>query len=441
MELEGVDDLALHLIFAKLSPKDSAVAACVSRQFRSSASEDSLWEKFCNQDLNLTDPIDHLGNLIPSFKETYKVWRRAFGMYPWPLVKRVKGCWDRLKNWLSTNFPEALVTLRDGASEADIQELENTLKVKLPLPTRILYRFHNGQELKGGYVDSIRGFPLGLIGGYTFYGQTVNVYLLPLKQVVSETKSIIRDLGFSRRSKFIVVASSSTLTEKVFFLNCASGQLFVGTANLREDGEMIPCVPGALINSVHECNAEQQQDAMLLWLEEHVRRLENGIIKLRETKNIRSISLFPEESPLCSAAITNGVRVRASAVFIPELTDLLDSGGNYQFAYSIRMSLQDEGCIINGITFNSCQLHLRHWIVLANDYLVSRVDGEAVIGEYPLLHPGEEFVYESCSSLYSSMGSLEGSFTFVPGSLTYPKGSPFEVQVARFPLQVPTYIF
>lgn len=68
MELEGVDDLALHLIFAKLSPKDSAIAACVSRQFRSSASEDSLWEKFCNQDLNLTDPIDHLGNPIPSFK-------------------------------------------------------------------------------------------------------------------------------------------------------------------------------------------------------------------------------------------------------------------------------------------------------------------------------------------------------------------------------------
>lgn len=68
MGLEGVGDLALHLIFAKLSPKDSAIAACVSRKFRSSASEDSLWEKFCNQDLGLTDPIDHLGNPVPSFK-------------------------------------------------------------------------------------------------------------------------------------------------------------------------------------------------------------------------------------------------------------------------------------------------------------------------------------------------------------------------------------
>ncbi|XP_022979795.1 F-box protein SKIP16 [Cucurbita maxima] len=442
MEVEALGDLALHLIFAKLSPKDSAIAACVSRKFRSSASEDSLWEKFCNRDLGLTDPIDHLGNPVPSFKESYQEWRRAFGMYPWPLVERVKRCWDRIENWLRNNYPEALVTLREGASEDDIQELENALKVKLPLPTRILYRFHNGQDLKGRYVDSVRGFPYGLIGGYTFYEQTVNVYLLPLRQVITETKSIIQELGFSRRSKFIVVASSSTLVHKVFFLNCASGQLFVGTANLREDGEMIPCVPGALINSVHEYNTDQQQDAMLLWLEEHVQRLENGIIKLRETNNIRSISLFPEEPPFCSVATTNGVRVRASAIFIPEFTDLLDSGGNYQFSYSIRMSLQPEGCIMNGMTFSSCQLHLRHWIIRANDYVVSRVNGEAVIGKYPLLQPGEkEFVYESCSSLHSSMGSIEGSFTFVPGSLTYQEGSPFEVQVSRFPLQVTTYIF
>lgn len=78
-------------------------------------------------------------------------------------------------------------------------------------------------------------------------------------------------------------------------------------------------------------------------------------------------------------------QVRASAIFIPELTDLLDSGGNYQFSYSIRMSLQAEGCVISGTTFSSCQLHFRHWIIRANDYVVSRVNGEAVIGKVILL--------------------------------------------------------
>jgi F-box protein 3 len=231
-------------------------------------------------------------------------------MYPWPLVMRVKRCWGRLKNWLSINFPEAAATLRKGASEDDIQESQRILKVQLPLPTRILYRFCDGQEIKDGQSSqsSLRGL-LGLIGGYSFYTHMVNVYLLPLTEVVSTTKSIIPQLGFSSRFKYIVVAASFTYSKKFFFLNCTTGQLHVGTRNLATDGEMISCVPNALISSVHDLNGDRQQDAMLLWLEEHGRRLENGIIKLRGEGDHRNISLFPEEPPLCSTAITNGVKV------------------------------------------------------------------------------------------------------------------------------------
>lgn len=230
-------------------------------------------------------------------------------MYPWSLVKRVKKCWDRLRNWLTVNFPEAGATLRKGASEDDIQELENMLKVKLPLSTRVLYRFVDGQEFKErDYKTSIYGSPLGLIGGYVFYEHSVNVYMFPLHQIILETKEIICHLHFPGKSKYVVVAGSSTFTEKLFFLNCASGKLFVGTKNI-QIGEMLPCVPNVLTTSVHDRNGDQQQDAMLLWLEEHGRRLESGIIKLHEEGNIRGISLFPEETPLCSTAVTNGVKV------------------------------------------------------------------------------------------------------------------------------------
>lgn len=231
-------------------------------------------------------------------------------MYPWPLVKRVKRCWDRLKNWLSTNFPEAEATLRKGASEAEIQGLEKILKVKLPLPTRILYRFYDGQDITGIDLPTTEhGSPLGLIGGYSFYDHVVNVYLLPLREVILETQEIIRHLGFFRTSKHIVVAVSSTYIGKFFFLNCTNGQLYVGTRNLAADGDLIPCVPHALISSVHDVSSDQLQDGMLLWLEEHGRRLQNGIIKLRDEGNIKSICQFPEKSPLCSIAVTNGVRV------------------------------------------------------------------------------------------------------------------------------------
>ncbi|XP_009341172.1 F-box protein SKIP16 [Pyrus x bretschneideri] len=443
MDLEAVGDLALHIILSKLGAEDSARAACVSTKLRASASDESLWSLFCARDLHLSQPLDPLGNLAPSFKESYQLWRVSFKMYPWSLVKRVKRCWDKLRNWLTINFPEAVSTLKKGASEADIQELEKILKVKLPLPTRILYRFHNGQAFEEKHFqNSLVGCPLGLIGGYAYYNHLVTVYLMPLRQVVLETMKIRRKLGFTGRSEYVVVADSCTYSRKLFFLNCTSGQLYVGTRNLPTDGQMLPCVPDVLISSIHDCNVDQQQDGMLLWLEEHGRRLENGIIKLRQEENFRTISQFPEESPLCSTAITNGVKVRASAVFVPESADLENTSEKYTFSYSIRMSLLPEGCVINGMPFSSCQLIWRHWIIRSNDVVVDDVGGEAVIGQYPLLRPGEkEFVYESCSSLPSSSGSIEGSFTFVPGSLRVPKGGPFEVAVARFPLQLPNYIF
>ena len=75
------------------------------------------------------------------------------------------------------------------------------------------------------------------------------------------------------------------------------------------------------------------------------------------------------------------LKVRASALVIPELMDLQDDLGEYLFAYSIRLSLEPQGCIINGMSFSSCQLHWRHWIIRANDIVISDVNGKAVIGQ------------------------------------------------------------
>ncbi|KAF8014106.1 hypothetical protein BT93_H0063 [Corymbia citriodora subsp. variegata] len=437
MELEAVGDLALHLILTKLGPDDVGRFACVNRKLRFSASDDTLWSRFCSEELLLSAPLDPQGDPLPSFKAAYQKWREDFCMYPWPLVRRVKGCWARLQGWLLTNFPEAAATLRKGASEADIRELESVLREKLPLPMRILYRFHDGQD----FDDSDSSY-LGIIGGYSFYNHSVNVNLLPLSKVILETNHIRQHLGLLSRPNYIVVAASSTSGEKLFFLNCKDGQLHVGTRNLPTAGEMMPCVPKALISSVHDRNADLQQDAMLLWLEEHGRRLQSGMIKLREEGGIRSICQFPEEPPLCSTAITNGVHIRSSAVFVPEYSDLHSESDRYLFSYSIRMSLIPEGCMVNGMPCDSCQLYLRHWIIRANDAVVSDVNGEAVIGKFPHLHSGgKEFVYESCTYLESPRGSVEGAFTFVPGRLAAPKGGRFSVQVAQFPLQLPDYVF
>ena len=66
--LDGLEDLALHIILLKLGPEDTVKVSSVSKKLRLYTSEDSLWAKFCFQDLHLSTPQDHQGNPAPSFK-------------------------------------------------------------------------------------------------------------------------------------------------------------------------------------------------------------------------------------------------------------------------------------------------------------------------------------------------------------------------------------
>lgn len=453
MSIENVGGLAIYKILSKLGPRDTARVGCVSHRFVEWAFDEFLWYQFCIQELQLSSPEDPLGNPTPSFKVAYQSWRESFGMYPWSLVLRVRRCWRRIKSWLVVNFPEAVTTLRKGATEDELNNLEKSLEVKLPLATRLLYRFCDGQD-QVEYSESFSESLLGLIGGYSFCGHLVNVYLLPLDEVISVTNDVRRQLFEDVRlvfgTEYLVVAASSTEGEKFFFLSCRNGELSAGTGNLLENGEMSPCVPDDLIRSIHDVRDCQQQDGLLLWLEEHGRHLESGLVKVSEEMSeemiTRYISLFPENSSLCSAAVTNGVQVRASALFIPELSETNLESNHYRFAYSIRMSLKPEGCIVNGMRFDSCQLYQAHWTVRENDNIVSEIIEENVVGKNPLLHSGEkEFVYQGCVPIRTPQGSIKGSYTFVPGRLTDPKGAEFEVEVPQIFLKSffedPNYIF
>lgn len=439
--LENLGDLILEKIISKLDAKQGASIACVSKRLQEAASDDNLWKIFCSRDFDLDSPLDADDNPCPSFKATYRVWNEMFGMYPFPLVKRVKKMWVALRNWMAVNFPEAGQTLRKGASEDELVHLEKTLRVKLPVTTKLLYRFCDGQNTAPRNIAEHRMFShLGIIGGYEFYDHVINVHFLRLGEVLAETRQFNRATAFSAGSKHIIVAASYS-EAKFFFLNCANGQLYVGSSNLLLKGEMLPCVPQSLVRPLPDANYVMPQDALLLWFEEHCRRLHSGMTRTRIIRKSKTLSLYPEVPPACSVAVTNGVQVRASSVFVPEMCDM-EGENKYYYTYSIRMSLLPEGCVLGGVHYSSCQLYSRHWIIRSKDNVVSEVNGEAVIGQYPFLTPGkEEFVYESCTPLYESPGSVEGHFTFVPGSLGKPEGKQFNVRVAPFPLEAPGYIF
>lgn len=100
MDLEAVGDLVLHTILSNLTPKDTAIAACVSNKLKSSASADILWSKFCSQELDLNEPIDPLGNPTPSFK----VRTSFFAFSPMPILLSSPIFIRSLLGFLYSNF-------------------------------------------------------------------------------------------------------------------------------------------------------------------------------------------------------------------------------------------------------------------------------------------------------------------------------------------------
>ncbi|KAJ1275595.1 hypothetical protein BS78_05G146900 [Paspalum vaginatum] len=436
--LESMEGLALDTVISRAGARHAAALACASKRLRTAVADESVWRRFCADDLGLEAAVDPDGRPLPSFQVAYKVWLESFGMYPLPLVKRVKKFWSSMKSWLSENFPEAFKTLCKGVSESQLKSAEEDLGFKLPMPTKLLYRFCNAQ-LPFSHNDDAnkRIATYGLVGGYAFYDHWANVHLSPLEQIVEETKEFYSGFPDVFGGRKLIVVATSWFHPKTFLLDCSNGELYVGTNQLPE-GEMLPCVPKGLIKPNDN---DFPQDGLLLWLEEHLRRLQSGMIKTRMLFTSRYISLYPEAPPSCTSAVTSGVKVRASAVFVPEYPNTGRRQDGCMYTYSIRMSVP-EACMLGGLYYSCCQLSSRHWTIRSRDRTVCEANGEGVIGKYPVLLPGkDEFVYESCTPMPEGPGSVEGSFSFVPGKLSRPEGKLFEVIVAPFPLEVPEYIF
>jgi cell wall assembly regulator SMI1 len=53
--------------------------------------------------------------------------------------------WKKIDSWLKVNAPKVFNTLQPGASESQIQAVENALSIQFPEDVRASYRIHNGQ--------------------------------------------------------------------------------------------------------------------------------------------------------------------------------------------------------------------------------------------------------------------------------------------------------
>jgi ApaG protein len=122
-----------------------------------------------------------------------------------------------------------------------------------------------------------------------------------------------------------------------------------------------------------------------------------------------------------SVAVTLGVRVEAVPAYVAERSSPED--GEYFFAYTIRVTNQSDAPV---------QLMSRHWIITDGAGRIEEVRGAGVVGEQPVIRPGETFQYTSGCPLSTPFGSMEGTYQMVR-----PDGSIFDAQIPAFELAAP----
>ena len=115
------------------------------------------------------------------------------------------------------------------------------------------------------------------------------------------------------------------------------------------------------------------------------------------------------------------IEIRPVPHFIPEQSD--PEAGRYVFSYTIH--IRNAGTV-------PAQLISRHWIITDADGDVQEVRGLGVVGQQPLLKPGESFEYTSGASSPTSVGTMRGTY-----QMRADDGQTFDAPIPPFTLSVP----
>lgn len=122
-----------------------------------------------------------------------------------------------------------------------------------------------------------------------------------------------------------------------------------------------------------------------------------------------------------SEIVTRGIRVRVDPQFDAHRSS--PATGRWFFIYTV--TIFNEGT-------ETIQLLTRHWIITDGTGRVEEVRGPGVVGEQPVLEPGESFRYSSGCPLTTDIGTMEGSFQMITED-----GETFDARIAPFTLCEP----
>ena len=125
-----------------------------------------------------------------------------------------------------------------------------------------------------------------------------------------------------------------------------------------------------------------------------------------------------------SVCVTQGIKISVAPSYSIEHSE--PERSKFVFAYEI--TIENEGA-------EPAQLLSRHWLIKDAWQNTEEVRGEGVVGEMPILEPGESFTYSSWCPLRTEYGVMRGTYNMVR-----PDGESFEAVIAPFALMTPSLL-
>ena len=119
--------------------------------------------------------------------------------------------------------------------------------------------------------------------------------------------------------------------------------------------------------------------------------------------------------------ITRSIRITVRPVYLEEHSSPADD--HYVWAYHVRIENSGDETV---------QLRNRHWKIIDSIGRLQEVRGPGVVGEQPVLKPGQSFEYTSSCPLPTSSGFMVGDYEMETDG-----GERFLVQVPAFSLDSP----
>ena len=121
------------------------------------------------------------------------------------------------------------------------------------------------------------------------------------------------------------------------------------------------------------------------------------------------------------SSITQNIQITVEAEFVPERSDADEA--TFFWAYTVEIANQGAQTV---------QLTARHWKITDGNGRLEEVAGPGVVGEQPVLKPGERFRYTSGCPLTTPSGIMTGTYRMVTDA-----GDAFDATIPVFSLDSP----